>query len=144
MKILVNNKKAYYDYAIGDSLVAGLMLSGSEVKSLKNGQGSLAGSYVSVRDETPYLVHAHISPYKYSGAKGFEPERERRLLLNKSEIKALVGKEKGLVIIPMEIFEDGRGLVKLKIGLGKAKKKYDKRETIKKREVERRIRRGED
>lgn len=144
MKILVNNKKAYFDYSISDTLIAGLILSGAEVKSLKNGQGSLSGAYVSVHSEKPMLVHAHISPYKYAAGKGADPERERALLLNKSEIKTLVGKEKGLVIIPMEIFEDRRGLVKLKIGLGRAKKKYDKRETIKRREVDRRIRRGED
>jgi len=144
MKILVNNKRAYFDYKIDDSLTAGLVLSGAEVKSLKNGQGSLSGAYVSMRGENPVLVHAHISPYKYAGDTGkLDPERDRKLLLNKSEIHRLLGKEKGLILIPMEIFEGHRGLLKLKIGLGRSKKKFDKRETIKKREVERRIRRGE-
>ena len=145
MKALVNNKRAYFDYKLDDTLIAGLVLSGAEVKSLKNGAGSLAGAYVSLRGEIPFLVHAHISPYKYAGdKKQGDPERDRRLLLNKAEIKTLIGKEKGLVIIPMEIFEAKRGLVKLKIGIGKPKKKYDKRETIKKREITRRIQRGED
>jgi SsrA-binding protein len=143
MKTLVSNKKAYFDYKISDELVAGLVLSGAEVKSLKSGQASLKGAYVILRNEIPYLVHAHISAYKYSGnAKKYDPERDRKLLLNKNEIKSLIGKEKGLIIIPMEIVEARRGLVKLKIGMGKSKKEYDKRETIKKRETDRRIRRG--
>jgi SsrA-binding protein len=109
MKILVQNKRAGFDYKFDDSLIAGLVLSGPEVKSLKNGQGSLAGAYVSMRGETPLLVHAHISPYKYAGEAGkADPERDRRLLLNKSEIQRLLGKEKGLILIPLEIFEGRR------------------------------------
>ena len=145
MKNLVKNRKAYFDFAIEQEIFAGLVLSGSEVKSLKNGQGSLNGAYVTIRNEEPFLVHAHISPYKYDGAnKGYNPERERKLLMNKSEIRSLVGKEKGTIIVALEIVEAGHGRVKLKIGVGHGKKKYDKRESIKKREVDRRIRRGED
>ena len=97
------------------------------------------GAYVKAFAKEPFLVHAHISPYKCDGAnKGYNPERERKLLMNKSEIRSLIGKEKGTVIIPLEIVEAGHSLVKLKIGVGHGKKKYDKRKKYKKREVERR------
>lgn len=140
-KILVSNKRARFDYSFGDELTAGLVLSGAEAKSLKKGQASLAGAYISIRAQEPFLVHAHISAYKYAGErKSYNPERDRKLLLNKSEINSLIGKEKGLVIIPIEIFEDSRGLVKIKIGIGRAKKKYDKREAIKSRDIKKRIR----
>lgn len=148
MKILVNNRKASFDYAISDEMVAGLVLSGSEVKSLKAGQASLKGAYISIRTNPKpeaFLVKAHITPYKYAGnAKNADPEKDRKLLLNKSEINSLIGKEKGTTIIPLEIFVGRKGLVKIKIGIGKGKKKYDKRSSIKKREVERRIKRQED
>jgi SsrA-binding protein len=144
MKVLVNNRKAFFDYAIEDEIVAGLVLSGAEVKSLKSSSASLKGAYVSLRNGEAYLVNAHISPYKYAGEKNGDPDRQRKLLLNKREINQLIGKEKGLVIIPLEIVEVGRGLVKVKIGIGKSKKKFDKRETLKKRDVERRIRRGDE
>ncbi len=145
MKVLVDNRKAYFNYSISDELTAGLVLSGAEVKSLKNGQASLKGAYVSMRGEEAFLTHAHISPYAKAGdSKGFNPERDRKLLLNKREIQSMIGKEKGVVIMPLQILEGGRGLIKLKIGIGRGKKKYDKRETIKKREAERRIRRAED
>ncbi|MEK7075488.1 MAG: SsrA-binding protein SmpB [Patescibacteria group bacterium] len=148
MKILVNNRKASFDYAISDEMVAGLVLSGSEVKSLKAGQASLKGAYISIRTNPKpeaFLVKAHVTPYKYAGnAKNADPEKDRKLLLNKSEINSLIGKEKGTTIIPLEIFVGRKGLVKIKIGIGKGKKKYDKRSSIKKREVERRIKRQED
>ena len=148
MKILVNNRKAAFDYTISDEMVAGLVLSGAEVKSLKASQASLKGAYVSIRHSPKaeaYLVKAHITPYKYSGgAKNTDPEKDRKLLLNKKEISSLIGKEKGTTIIPLEIFVGKKGLIKLKIGIGKGKKKYDKRNSIKKREVLRRIKRQED
>lgn len=86
------------------------------------------------------MTHAHITPYKYAGDKTADPERDRKLLLTKKEISGLLGKEKGMNLIPIEIFQGRRGLVKLKIGLGFSKKKYDKRETIKKRDIEKRVR----
>ncbi len=147
MKILVNNRKAAFDYNISNEMIAGLVLSGSEVKSLKASQASLKGAYISIRhspNPEAYLVKAHITPYKYAGIKNPDPEKERKLLLNKKEISSLIGKEKGTVIIPLEIFVGTKGLIKLKIGVGKGKKKYDKRSSIKKREIERRIKRQED
>lgn len=143
MSILVSNRKANFDYAFSDELNAGLVLSGAETKSVKAGQASLKGAYISVRGAQAYLVKAHISPYKYAADKKYDPTRDRKLLLNKREINALIGKEKGVAIIPLEIFET-RGLVKLKIGIGHGKKKYDKRETIKKRDIQRRIRAEQD
>ena len=144
MKVLISNRKAYFDYTFTDEIVAGISLTGAEVKSLKNASASLKGSYVSIQDEEAFLVHTHITPYAYAGNKSYDPERKRKLLLTKKEINSLIGKEKGVVIIPLEIVETGKGLIKLKIGIGYGKKKYDKRESIKKRDVERRIRRGED
>lgn len=139
MKNLVSNKKAFFEYNIQSELVAGLVLTGAETKSLKSGQASLAGSYVTIRGGEAFLTHAHITPYKYAGDKNGDPERDRKLLLTKKEISGLLGKEKGMNLIPIEIFQS-RGLVKLKIGLGFSKKKYDKRETIKKKDIEKRVR----
>lgn len=145
MKSLVKNRKAHFDFAINEEIFAGIVLSGNEVKSLKAGQASLNGAYVSIRHEQAYLVHAHITHYKYAGeAKGYDPERERKLLLNKKEIRSLAGGENGAIIVPLEIVQTDRGLIKVKIGVGRGKKKYDKRESIKKREAQRRIRRVED
>jgi SsrA-binding protein len=140
MKVLVDNKKVYFDFTIEQELQAGMVLSGSEVKSLKSGQGSLKGAYVVVRNEEVFLTHAYISPYAYAPNKNYNPERDRKLLLKKSEISALIGKQKGMVLMPLLIYEN-RGLVKLKIGLGFGKKKFDKREAIKKRDTDRQIRR---
>ncbi len=143
MKVLVSNRKAYFEYAISDEIIAGLVLTGGEVKSLKSGQASLKGAYVTIRGGEAFLTKAHITPYKYAPTDKVDPERDRKLLLNQREIDSLVGKEKGTTLMPLEILQGYRGLVKLKIGIGKGKKKYDKRESIKKREVNRRIAREE-
>ena len=142
MATLVSNRRGVHDFAISDEMVAGLALTGGEVKSLKAGQGSLAGSYVSIRGGEAWLVKAHVTPYRYSSEeKDGNPDRDRKLLLNKKEIVSLISAERGTVIIPIDIFMGSRGLVKLRIGIGKGKKKFDKRESIKKRDVERRIKR---
>ncbi len=141
MPTLVSNRKAVHDFAISDEMVAGLALTGGEVKSLKAGQGSLTGAYVSIRGGEAWLVKAHVTPYKYAAQEvGYNPDRDRKLLLKKNEIMSLIGAERGTTIIPLNIFTAGHGLVKLRIGIGRGKKKYDKRESIKKRDVERRIR----
>jgi SsrA-binding protein len=139
MKILAENKRAKFDYDIRDTFTAGLILSGPEVKSVKGGNVSLTGSYVTVSAQGAQLINAHIGPYKYAEQTGYNPTQTRKLLLNKHEINQLLGKEKGLVIVPLEIFTGRRGLLKLKIGIGKARKKADKREYIKKREVAKEI-----
>ena len=139
MASLAKNSKAHYDYDIKDTFDAGLVLEGREVKSAKTGNVSLNGSYVTVNVNGATLINAHIGPYKYAPNDDYDPTHPRKLLLNKKEINSLLGKEKGLTIIPLELFAT-RGYLKLKIGLGKSRKKQDKREYIKKKEVKREIR----
>ena len=139
MKSLAFNKRAKFDYDINNTFDAGLVLSGPEVKAVKDGNVSLAGSYVKVGAKGVQLVGAHIGPYKYAPVEGYDPTRFRVLLLNQAEINQLLGKEKGVTIIPIEIYATGRGLVKLKLGVGRGRKKEDKREYIKKRDTKREI-----
>jgi len=148
MPTLAINKRASFDYNIGEKYEAGLVLFGHEVKAAKTGHVSLKGSYVTLKTlkknewPQPYLINAHIPLYKHAGTIGdYDPTRPRQLLLNKKEIKRLIGKkqEQGLTLVPLKIYTK-HSFVKLEFGLGKGKKKYDKRETLKKREVERKIR----
>jgi SsrA-binding protein len=144
MKSLALNKRAKFDYDIKDTFDAGLVLEGREVKSAKTGNVSLAGSYVKVSSTGATLINAHIGPYKYAPHEGYEPTQSRKILLNKKELNQLLGKDKGAVIVPLEIFIGPRNLVKLKIGVGFGRKKADKREYIKKRDTEREARRNTD
>lgn len=144
MKSLAYNKRAKFDYDIKDTFEAGLVLSGAETKSAKTGNISLAGSYVKVSPGSAYITGMHIGPYKYAVQESYEPTRDRKLLLKKSEINALLGKEKGVTIVPLEIYIAPRGLVKAKIGIGRGRKKTDKREYLKKRDTTREIRRTTD
>lgn len=139
MKSLAFNKRAKFDYDIKDTFDAGLVLTGPEVKAAKEGNVSLAGSYVKVSASGVKLVGAHIGPYKYAPVEGYDPTHSRTLLLKQSEINALLGKEKGVTIVPIEMFIGQRGLVKMKIGVGRGRKKEDKREYIKKRDTKREI-----
>src|SRR3989442_1323494 len=109
MKSLADNRRARFDYDIKDSLTAGLVLTGAEVKSVKGGNVSLAGSYVTVSMRGASLINCHIGPYKYAANETYDPTHSRGLLLKKQEINQLLGKEKGLVIIPLEIFVGSRG-----------------------------------
>jgi SsrA-binding protein len=138
-KIFADNKRARFDYEIKENFTAGLVLSGAEVKSVKGGNVSLAGAYVTVSARGASLINCHIGPYKYAPDEKYQPTQTRQLLLNKSEINKLLGKEKGLVVIPLDIFLGNRGLLKMRIGLGKARKKADKREYIQKREIKKEI-----
>lgn len=140
MKLLAENKRARYDYEIKDTFVAGLVLSGAEVKSVKSGNVSLTGSYVTVSINEVKLINCHIGPYKYAPSEKYDPTQSRKLLLKHDEIQKLLGKEKGLVLIPLEILTTPKGWVKVRIGVGKARKKTDKREYIKKRESKKEIR----
>ncbi len=138
---LIENKKAYFNYEIGEKFDAGLELLGFEVKAVKNKQGSLEGAYIIVRGGEVYLINAHIPPYQPANApKDYDPYRNRRLLLTKKEIAELSSAEgtKGLTIVPISVYNKGRKL-KLSIGIGKGKKKADKRQSIKKRETEREL-----
>lgn len=143
MKVLANNKKAGFDYEILEKFEAGIVLNGQEVKSIRNGNISLKGSYVIIRGEEPYLVGANIPPYQPKNASPeYDPERIRKLLLNKKEIDHLIGKtqERGLTLVPLKLYTK-YARIKLEFGIGKGKKKSDKRETIKKRDIDRDIKR---
>jgi len=143
MKVLADNKKAYFNYQILEKFEAGMILIGQEVKSIKSGRMSLKGSYVVLRGEQVYLIGANIPPYQPKNAPSdYESERSRKLLLNKSEIKHLTGKakERGLTLVPLKVYTKN-ARIKLEFGVAKGRKKVDKRELIKKREAEREIRR---
>ncbi len=143
MKVLAENKKAYFDYQILEKFEAGIILIGQEVKSIKLGRISLNGSYVILRNEEVFLIGANVPPYQpKNAAPDYEPERSRKLLLNKTEIKKLIGKtkQKGLTLIPLKVYTK-HAKIKLEFGIGRGKKKIDKRESIKKQETEREIER---
>ncbi len=142
-KLICQNKKAWHDYFIEDRYEAGISLLGSEVKSLRLGKVSLGDSYAKIKNGEIYLVDAHISPYPYANRFNHDPLRPRKLLLHKREIQRLTGKvqEKGFTLIPLRLyFSDGK--VKVELGLAKGKKQYDKRETLKRKTIEREIERG--
>lgn len=142
MKLIVNNKKAYFEYFIEDTFEAGIVLQGSEVKSLRSGEASLLDSFVFLRNGEVFLKNMYIKPYKQSTSFTPDERRDRKLLLSKKEILKLDRniKEKGFTIIPTKVyFKDN--LVKVEIATAKGKKLYDKRETIKKREQDRDIER---
>ena len=137
MKILAKNKRARFDYEIKDTLVAGIVLAGHEVKSVKAGHISLMGSFVTFRGGEAYLTNAHITLYKNAAnIKGYEPTKSRKLLLHRKQIDSVLGevKAQGMTVVPMAIGVE-RGLVKVELGIGRGKKNFDKRETTKKRDM---------
>lgn len=141
---LAGNKKALFDYEILEKFQAGLVLTGQEVKSVKAGHMSLKGTYVTFHNGDAYLTNANISKYPQAGnLPDYEPTASRRLLLRKREIRYLQGKlaEKGLTIVPLSVYTKNR-FIKVEIAVGRGKKQYDKRETIKKRDTEREIKRS--
>ncbi len=143
MNEIAVNRTASFDYEILDTYEAGIELFGFEAKSVKTGHINLTGSFVLIRDGQPVLLNATIPPYQPKNAPlNYEPTRTRRLLLHKSEIQELIGKtaQKGLTIVPLKVYNK-RSIIKVLIGLARHKKQKDKRETIKKRETEREIRR---
>lgn len=145
MKALSENKKAYFDYEIVEKFQAGLVLLGHEVKSIKSGRMQMAGAYVVFKDSELFLIGSNIPPYQPKNTPDdYNPERTRKLLVQKSEIRYLIGKtkEKGLTLVPFKVYTTPRGKIKLEFGLAKGKKKADKREKIKKRDVDRDIRRA--
>jgi SsrA-binding protein len=145
MRILAENKKAYFNYEILEKFEAGISLIGQEVKSLKTRGVNLAGNYVILKGEEVFWVGANIPPYQPKNAPpDYNPERSRKLLLKKSEIKYLIGKskQKGLTLVPLKLYTTKSGKIKLEFALARGKKKIDKRELIKKREIEREIRRA--
>ncbi len=142
MRTVAQNKSAFFNYEIIESLEAGIALLGSEVKSVRDGRISLKESYAEIRNGEVYLVHANISPYEPANRFNHEPLRDRKLLLHRREIKRLIGKirEKGWTLIPTKVVLTDKGKVKVELALGKGKRAYEKRQTIKEREVAREVR----
>lgn len=143
MKLLAKNRRATFDYELTERIVAGLALSGPEVKSVKAGHASLKGSFIALRNGEAYLTNAHITPYQHANAKDqLEPTRNRKLLLHRHQLDTLIGqKQSGLSVVPTALLLD-RNLIKLEIGIGRGKKRYDKRHSIKERDTARDLARG--
>lgn len=148
MPVLAVNKRAHFDYEVLETFEAGIVLFGHEVKAIKNGQVNLVGSYITFKKianrELPemYLINAHISQYKYANSLvDYDPTRSRKMLLKKKEIRRLVDKtrEVGLTLVPLKIYTN-HSFIKVEFAIARGKKKYDKREAIKKRDIERDIR----
>jgi len=138
---MIENKKIRFDYSILETIEAGISLLGIEVKSIRAGKASLKGSYAKIYNSRAYLVSAHISPYQEKNTPSdYDPERPRELLMHKKEIKYLTGKlkERGLTLMPLKLY-NSKGKIKVELALAKSKKKFDKRDTIKKRDIERQI-----
>lgn len=133
---VTQNRKARHDYKIEDTFETGLVLFGTEVKSLRLGRGNIQESYAAAEDGGLYLVNAYIPEYEGAKHFGHEPRRKRKLLLQKREIEKLTGEvsRKGMTLVPLSIYFNDRGLAKLKIGLAKGKTDIDRRQTIKERE----------
>ena len=138
---IAENRKAFHDYHILDTLEAGVALLGTEVKAIREGRVNLRDSFARVEDGEVFLYNVNISPYSHRGYVDHEPLRRRKLLLHKDEIRKLIGKtvERGMTLVPLRLyFKNGR--VKVALSLAKGKKDYDKRETIKRREIDRETR----
>jgi SsrA-binding protein len=140
-KVLATNKKAFHDYFILDQLEAGIVLMGTEVKSIREGRINLKESYAAVRGGEAYLLDCHVSPYSHGNRENHEPTRARKLLLHSREIRKLIGKtqEKGLTLVPLRVYLK-RGKIKVELGVARGKKLYDKRETERRKEAERETR----
>lgn len=144
MPTLATNKRAHFDYELHDKYEAGLVLTGAEVKSVKNGHISLKGSFVTLHDGEVYLTNATISHYPFANFKiAYDPTRSRKLLIKKSEIKSLIGKlhTKGLTLVPLRVYTKKR-LIKLEFAIGRGKKTHDKRSDIAKNEATRSMQRA--
>lgn len=139
-----NNPKANFDYEILETLEAGIVLKGYEVKSIKTGKVSIKGSYVKILNDEPFLIGATISPYQTANTPdNYDPQESKKLLISKKQISVLVGTSQahGLTLVPLKLY-DKKGRIKLLIGIARGKKKYDKRETIKKKDIARSKQRG--
>ncbi len=141
-KVLIQNRKARHDYYIIETYEAGIVLKGTEVKSLRLGNANLLDSFAKIKGGEVWLENMHISPFEQASRDNHEPKRDRKLLLNKREIRRLVGKlqEEGTTLVPTQVYLKNNR-VKVELALARGKKMYDKREAIAKREVEREVRR---
>lgn len=142
MKIVSQNRKAYHDYTIEETIEAGMQLLGTEVKSLRQGKANLKDSYVIIKDSEVFILNCHISPYSHGNIMNHDPLRTRKLLLHRKEIERLKGKtqQKGYTLIPLKLYFKGP-FAKVEVGFAKGKRKYEKRDAIKEREARRAIER---
>ena len=139
----IKNRQAYFEYYIDDKYVAGIMLTGTEVKSLREGKASFNDSYCIFHNEELWIRSFHISEYSHGTVNNHDPIRERKLLLNRRQLKKLEAKikEKGYTIVPLRLYFNEKNLAKVEIGLAKGKKLHDKRESIRQRDTERELKR---
>ncbi|MBM7605953.1 SsrA-binding protein [Metabacillus crassostreae] len=142
-KVVAQNKKANHDFSIEETFEAGIVLQGTEIKSIRNGRANLKDSYARIDRGEVFLLNMHVSPYEQGNRYNHDPLRTRKLLLHKKEIVKLIGatKEDGYALVPLKMYLKN-GYAKVLIGLGKGKKKYDKREDLKKKEAKRDIERA--
>ena len=142
IKVFTDNRQARHNFHIYETYEAGIVLKGSEVKSIRNGKSALKDGYAVIDKGELFLINVHVSPYEKASEKDYNPERKRKLLLHRSEIKKVTGRiqERGLTLVPLQLYLKN-GKIKVSLGLAKGKRKRDKREDIKKREVNREIRR---
>lgn len=140
-EVNIRNRRANFDYAISDTFTAGLVLTGTEIKSLRQGKGSLVDTFCYVENGEVWIKNMYIAEYFYGSYNNHSTRRDRKLLLNKKEIRTLekAGKETGFTIVPLRVFINDRGLAKIVIGIGRGKKEYDKRQSIKERDDKRAI-----
>ena len=139
-KLIAKNPTAYHNYFIEDKLEAGIVLSGTEIKSIRAGKVNLKDSYAIIKNGEAYIIGMHISPYEHGSIFNKDPLRDRKLLLNRKEINKLIGliKQKGFSLIPISLYFKG-SFVKLELGVGKGKKLYDKRQDLAKKDANRQI-----
>ena len=141
-KLIAKNPVAYHNYTINDKLESGIVLTGTEIKSIRGGKVNLKDSYVNIKNSEAFIYGMHISPYEHGNIFNKDPLRTRKLLLNKKEINKLLGmiSQKGMSLVPIKLYFKN-SFVKLELGIGKGKKLYDKREDIAKKDAERKIQR---
>ncbi len=142
-KLIIRNKKANFNYEILDTLEAGIVLKGFEVKSIRDGKISIQESHAKIISGELWLVNANINKYKQDSSRSYDPIRTRKLLVSKKQLSNLIGKvqEKGLALVPLAVYLKDKKLVKIDIGIGRGKKVHDKRETIKRRDEDRDMKR---
>jgi len=140
-KVNIKNRKASFEYQFIDKYVAGIMLLGTEIKSIRNNQANISDAHCVFMEEELFVKNLHIAEYSHGGKSNHEPKRARKLLLNRQELNKMIGKvkEKGMSIIPIRLFINDQGKAKLEIALAKGKKIYDKRESIKEKDLQRDI-----
>ena len=139
-KLIAKNPTAYHNYSITDTYIAGIVLSGTEIKSIRNGKVNIKATYINIKNSEAFIYGMHISPYEQGNIFNKDPLRTRKLLLHKREINKLIGliQQKGLSLVPVKLYFQNN-LVKLEFGIGKGKKLYDKREDIAKKDAQRKI-----